>query len=314
MAKSSDRLDDAARAGWLYYIAGKTQDQVAAALGVSRQAAQRLVAMAMSEGLVKVRIDHPIAHCLDLARQMRARFGLRFCEITPSDPTSTSSVLGISQAAAAEIERWLSRPEPALIAIGTGRTLKAAVEQLPRIDCPQHRIVSLTGNIFPDGAAAYYNVIFTLANLVTARSFPMPMPVVASSPEERETLHAQPMMRRTLDLAARADVAFVGVGEFDLDAPLRKDGFLGAAEVSAMAAAGAVGEILGWIFDQNGALIPGMANDRVASANIPPRDSSLVIGAGMGARKLPAIQAALRGRLINGLITDERTAEALLAL
>ena len=31
-----NRLDDAARAGWLYYIAGNTQDEIAAKLGISR--------------------------------------------------------------------------------------------------------------------------------------------------------------------------------------------------------------------------------------------------------------------------------------
>ena len=51
------RLDDAARAGWLYYVAGNTQDEIARKLGVSRQSAQRLVAMAVSEKLVKVRLD-----------------------------------------------------------------------------------------------------------------------------------------------------------------------------------------------------------------------------------------------------------------
>ena len=44
------RLDDAARAGWLYYVAGNTQDEIARKLGVSRQSAQRLVAMAVSDG------------------------------------------------------------------------------------------------------------------------------------------------------------------------------------------------------------------------------------------------------------------------
>ncbi|TIV09269.1 MAG: MarR family transcriptional regulator, partial [Mesorhizobium sp.] len=63
----STRLDEAARAGWLYYVAGNTQDQIAAKLGISRQTAQRLVSLAMSEGLIKVRVDHPIANCLDLA-------------------------------------------------------------------------------------------------------------------------------------------------------------------------------------------------------------------------------------------------------
>ena len=41
MAKKPDseasRLDEAARAGWLYYIAGNTQDEIAVKLGVSRQ-------------------------------------------------------------------------------------------------------------------------------------------------------------------------------------------------------------------------------------------------------------------------------------
>src|SRR5580692_7802012 len=64
------RLDDAARAGWLYYVAGNTQEEIAAKLGVSRQSAQRLVSMAMGAGLVKVRLDHPIARCLDLARAL----------------------------------------------------------------------------------------------------------------------------------------------------------------------------------------------------------------------------------------------------
>ncbi|MCA3573070.1 MAG: helix-turn-helix domain-containing protein, partial [Aestuariivirga sp.] len=52
-----DRLDDAARAGWLYYIAGNTQDEIARKLGVSRQTAQRLVSFAVSEKLIKVRLD-----------------------------------------------------------------------------------------------------------------------------------------------------------------------------------------------------------------------------------------------------------------
>ena len=35
------RLDEAARAGWLYFIAGHTQDEIARMLQVSRASAQR---------------------------------------------------------------------------------------------------------------------------------------------------------------------------------------------------------------------------------------------------------------------------------
>ena len=135
------------------------------------------------------------------------------------------------------------------MAIGTGRTLKAAIDHLPPLSCPQHCIVSLTGNIGPDGSAAYYNVIFSMAEAVEARHFPMPLPVFVASPEERALMHGQTLIRSTIALAASADVAFVGIGEMDDAAPLFVDHFLTAAELRAEQAAGATGEICGWIFD-----------------------------------------------------------------
>ena len=76
MARNCDgesaRLDEAARAGWLYYVAGNTQDEIARKLGISRQAAQRLVSLAISERLIKVRLDHPIARCMELAAALKA--------------------------------------------------------------------------------------------------------------------------------------------------------------------------------------------------------------------------------------------------
>jgi DNA-binding transcriptional regulator LsrR (DeoR family) len=309
---SDRKLDDAARAGWLYYVAGNTQEEIAAKLGVSRQAAQRLVSLAVSLKLVKVRLDHRIARCLDLAKALADRFGLAFTEVVPSDPASTSSTLGVAEAAAAEMERWLKSVEPVILAVGTGRTLQAAVEHLPPMECPQHRIVSLTGNIAPDGSAAFYNVIFSMAGAVKARHYPMPMPVIASSRDERDLLHQQRTIRSTLALAAQANVAFVGIGEFAERAPLLEDGFITPGELAALRRAGAVGEILGWAFDRSGTLIKGLTNDRVATAPIPSPATTLVIGLAKGSQKQQAIAAALRGRLLGGLMTDELTAEALL--
>jgi DNA-binding transcriptional regulator LsrR (DeoR family) len=306
------RLDDAARAGWLYYVAGRTQDEIAAAMGISRQSAQRLVSLSVAERLIKVRLDHPIAACLEKSEALRKKFDLKYIEVVPSDPDGTSSTVGIGEAAAAEIERWLKRSEPIVLAIGTGRTLKAAVDQLPPMECPQHRIVSLTGNIGPDGSAAYYNVIFSMADAIKARHFPMPLPVLCSSAEERVLLHDQPLVRSTLALGSAADVTFVGVGELGPGAPLCVDGFIGVDEMNRLVGVGAVGEICGWMYDRNGKVIDDPVNERVASVPLPSRDSSTVIGIAQGQRKWPSIAGALRGCLLNGLITDERTAEYLL--
>jgi DNA-binding transcriptional regulator LsrR (DeoR family) len=316
MVKRSDtqgRLDDAARAGWLYYVAGRTQDEIASAMGISRQSAQRLVSLAVAERLIKVRLDHPIAACLELAERLREKYGLRHAEVVPSDPAGASSTVGIAEAAAAEIERWLKRPDPIVIAVGTGRTLKAAVDQLPPMECPQHRIVSLTGNIGPDGSAAFYNVIFSMADAIKARHFPMPLPVLCSSAEERETLHDQALVRSTLALGAMADATFVGIGELGVEGPLCVDGFLDREEMLQLVESGAAGEICGWIYDGEGRLLDNAVNDRVASVPIPPRDKCCVVGIAQGRRKWTAMRAALRGGILNGIITDEFTAQHLLA-
>ncbi len=87
MRGDSGRHDDAARAGWLYYVAGNTQDQIAAKLGVSRQSAQRLVSLAVSEGLIKVRLDHPHRQLHRPRRASCRRASRSTCvEVVPSDP------------------------------------------------------------------------------------------------------------------------------------------------------------------------------------------------------------------------------------
>jgi len=120
------------------------------------------------------------------------------------------------------------------------------------------------------------------------------------------------MIKKPLKLAAKANVAFVGIGDLGPEAPLHLDGFISKRELEKLQKVGAVGDIAGWAFDSNGELIEGIINHRVASAPIPPREKCRVIALASGTRKVQAIKAALKGGLINGLITDEITAKALL--
>jgi DNA-binding transcriptional regulator LsrR (DeoR family) len=316
MARNSDsesnRLDDAARAGWLYYIAGNTQDEIASKLGVSRQTAQRLVSLAVSAKLIKVRLDHPIGRCLDLSQRLKDKYGLELCEVVPADPASQSTTLGVAEATAAELERRLESRQPIIVALGSGRTLRAAAEQLPPMDCPQHKIVSLVGNIAPDGSASFYDVITRIADAVRAPHFPMPLPVIASTVNEKKLLMAQKPVKHVIELARQADVTFVGVGEMSDNAPLLQDGFVNRDEMRALIKAGAVGEVVAWAFDRGGQFIEGMTNDRVASVVLDRPAKRLVVGAAMGLAKLAALRGALAGRIINGLITNEVMAAHLL--
>jgi DNA-binding transcriptional regulator LsrR (DeoR family) len=307
------RLDDAARAGWLYYVAGNTQDEIAKKLGVSRQTAQRLVAMAVSERLVKVRIDHPIGRCMDLSDALTERFGLQSCDVVPSDPGAPNLLTGVAIAAAAELERTLKSDEPRIVALGTGRALKATVEQLPRMDCPQHRIVSLLGNMMTDGSATPYNATIAMAFRIGAKHYPYPLPALARDAGELEVLHAQEAVRNTISLSQNADLTLVGIGQMGATAPIVIDGFVTEAEMDQLVAAGATGEITSWVYDRQGQLLDCAVNSRVTSVPLSKAAERRVIAVAVGEAKVKAFAAALRGHLVNGVITNEATAEQLLA-
>ena len=305
-------LDDAARAAWLYYVAGKTQDQIAQEMGISRQRAQRLVSKAVAEGLIHVRLEHPVARCMEMESALSDAFGLKRCRVALGLGAGADPIGAIAPVAAAELERVLSAADPKVVAVGTGRTLRAMAEELRPMLCPQHRIVSLNGNIAPDGSASFFDVIMRIADTVRAAHYPMPLPVIASSLEERDLFFSLPPVRRAREIAENADVVLVGVGEILGEPPLLKDGFLERAELDEMRAAGAVGEIAGWAYDANGRYLTCGTNRRTAGVRVDPSEDRLTIGIAAGAPKRAPLMAALRGKLINGIITDEETAAALL--
>ena len=103
-----------------------------------------------------------------------------------------------------------------------------------------------------------------------------------------------------------------GVVHLGAQAPLFLDGFITKTELTALQKAGAIAEVVGWAFDAEGRLIEGLTNERVMSAPLPSREQAIVVALAKGDKKLPGIRAALNRRLVNGLITDELTAEKLL--
>ena len=305
--------DDAARAGWLYYVAGMTQDQIAREMGVSRQRAQRLVSRAVADGLIHVRLEHPIAACLDLERALVERFGLSRARVAPSLGAGADAVRSIAPAAAQELERFLAMPDPLVVALGTGRALRGMVDAMMAMEAPQHRLVSMIGNIAPDGQASFFDVIMRIADKVRAPHFPMPMPVISESLEEFRAFSALAPIRRVRELAAQADVIFVGVGQMGDDAPLLADGFITRAELTALQRRGAVGEVAGWVFDTEGRYLERPDDTRLGGVRVEPGPARPAIGVAAGASKVAGIRGALKARILNGLVTDEATARAVLA-
>src|SRR5665213_264008 len=311
MSESPKRLDDAARAGWLYYIAGKTQDDIARTLNVSRPSAQRLVSLCRSDGLITFRVNHPISACMNLASQLADRHALTHCDVVPSAADGPATLGAVAGAAAIFIERLLRKDQPSILAVGTGRSMRASATRVTPMSRPLHRIVSLAGNISPDGSASPYNCLEKLAEITGAQAFPMPLPMHVTDAAQRDLLLGIDCVQRIFRMAAAADVWLTGLSQFDADAALYQDGFITRDELLDLMRNGAVGATLAWAFDVQGRILEHEVNHRVTSVRPGPSGKPRICVA-HGAHKARAMRAALEGRLINGLITDEATARVLL--
>lgn len=305
-----DPLDAAARAGWLYYSGGLTQDQIAQRMGISRQRAQRLVSRAMQEGLVRVRLEHPLAACLELEARLRDRFDLAEVRVAPS--LGDNVVRALAPVGAALFDTLLARPDTEVVALGIGRALTAMASEVESVARPDQRLVSLIGNIADDGSASQFAVIMTLAARIGAPHYPMPAPVFVGSPAERAALWNLQAARAVRELGQRANLRMVGLGQMGPRAPLLTEGFVTPKDLAKLEEQGAVGELTGHAFDREGRYIDTPLNDRLTSLRIEPGAPGLTIVMAAGPAKIAALQGGLKGRLVNGLVTDEATALALL--
>jgi DNA-binding transcriptional regulator LsrR (DeoR family) len=313
-SRQEEKLELAVRAAWLYHVAGNTQHEIARKLQISRPTVQRLVAFALERGLIKVRVNHKVASCLELAIALRQRYNLTVCDVVPVNADSADQVLRkIAVAAAQEMESYINEVLPKIIALGSGQTIKAVVGELNMLARPQHRLLSLVGTIARDGSSNPYDAALQAAEKIGAKCFLIPAPLLADSPEERKQWCHHRLYRIVVELSNQIDVAFVGIGDMGLGCPMHRDGFLTKEEVMELVTAGAVGDNLGWAFNEAGELVRASTQQRVTSIQLRRPSKKPVIAFAGGERKARAVLGALRGQWINGLVTDETCARVILA-
>lgn len=313
MSKQQDKLDQAARAAWLYYVAGKTQSEIAEQLNVSRQVAQRLVASAVESGLVKVTVNHAVAECLELGRALQQRFGLQLCEVVPNDQDTPAELQRkLAVAGARVMAGYLQQDKPMVVALGSGRTLKAIIDELPELDCPQHKLVSLIGTIAHDGSSNRYDVALPASEKTQSQYYLLPAPLYADDAADRVLWCNHRLYGVVESLAAQADVAFIGVGTIGPGCPLHEDGFLDNEEVQSLQREQAVAELIGRPINCCGELVGERVQSRVTSLPLQSPPQRPVVAFAGGARKSEAILAVLRGQWLSGLVTDEGCARQIL--
>jgi len=307
---SDDSL--AIRAAWLHYVSGLTQADVAARLGITNVKAHRLIARAVQNGAIKVTVVGDVAECVALEDQLATHFGLDYCEVVPDLHEVGLPLRALGSAGSAFLQREIEAREDCVIGIGNGRTLAAAVADMPRVPADNVRFVSLLGGLTRNYAANPYDVMHRLAEKTNATAFAMPAPFFANSAEDRDVLLSQRGVRDVLAIAAEAELIVLGIGSARSDTQLVASHVIEPHEVEEVVAAGGVGELLGYFFDINGNHVSTSLADRLLSPPLEAMKGRRIVAIAGGLEKVDAILAVLASGYLKGLITDERTAQALI--
>lgn len=310
LASSPQDLDLVVRAAWLYHGDGLTQAQVAKRLFVSRQTVGRLLEAARAQGVVRVEIDARCLSALGLSTRLRDTFGLADAIVVPRDDDSVMPHGRVNERVAAALAAYVRRHlhPGAVVGVGWGDTVARALAMLAQHSLDGVTLVSAAGSIqaLSQSLAGHP----TLAEHLRV----LPAPLLVSSAEAAEMLRGEAAVRDVLDLAAAATVTLTGIGSTGPNASAVRSQVITSDEVARFTAMGAVGDMLGEWFDAQGRIVGGATSSRRIGIGLDQlRELPNVVGVAGGRHKAEAVLGAIRGGYIKVLVTDENTAEELLA-
>lgn len=316
--KELEQLRMMTKVAHLYHTRGIVQTEIARTLGISQARVSRLLAAAEEADIVRTIVVPPVGLNADLEQGVEKMFGMREVHVVDASGETgeqRTETLGIALAGVFQV---LPVGDKAIGFTSWSRSMRRFVENLTSFPHSSARaVIELLGDVGqPAIQHQATNATERLASLTDAEPLFLRVPGVVSTPEVREAiLSNDPHARRALAAMDDLDVALVGIGNATIVPPLvGGENFFTQEQFDAVRAKGAVGEINLNFMDADGHPVPSELDDLVIGVSLEQlRRAERRIGVSGGADKHEALLAAVRGGWINVLVTDEESAQYLLA-
>lgn len=292
-----------------FYLVGETQVEIARDLGLDPSTVSRYLKRARDEGVVRVEIRPPMRRNVDLGRQLADAFGLSRVIVAATD--EEGDMASLADVAASYVGTLLRKGMR--VGLGWGTTLSATVGCMEPGAVSDLIITQLAGGLSdPVPGIQGHELARHLASLYPGSLVHyLHAPSIVDSPAIKEAMLSDSSVQAALALAAKSELALVGIGEIGPDATLLRSSQVTRADLDLLRADGVIGSMNGRFFCRDGK--PGghldgrtIAIEWTQLAAIPT-----VVAIAEGLPKVEAIQGALRTGCVDVLITDEATATAL---
>jgi DNA-binding transcriptional regulator LsrR (DeoR family) len=307
-----------AKVARLYYERGLKQAEIARLLEISQPTCSRLLKRALAERIVRIIVTPPAGTCLELEEALQSLYHLKEAIVVDVAEDEEQILRALGTAAAYYLETTL-KPEDVVGISSWSATLLATVDAMgtpaAHASAGRARVVQILGGVGSPGAEVHAtHLTQRLARLIGAEAIFLPAPGVVGSPKARGVLMEDPFVKKAVAQFGRVTLALVGIGAVKPSRLLASSGnAFQPAELAALRQRGAVGDVCLRFFDAEGRPVATELDGRVIGMGLRQlRAVSRSVGVAGGFRKFTAILGALRGRFVNVLVTDRRTAERLL--
>lgn len=309
-----DRLELIAEIASLYFEEGLSQEEIAQQTRYSRSMVSRLLTEARKQGLVEIRVRHPIGRRFDLESALQDALGLKLVRIVMRRALDYPQMLRRLGSAAARLVEELVYDNMSIgVSWGTG-----VFETVNALRSGTHsgvHVLQMIGSLgTPDPQIDGPELARRMARTLVGHYTTLPIPLFVDSETTRQSLMNDTHVARVMDQFKSIELALVGVGTVDPEqASLLRAGYLTASQLEELRQAGAVGDVCAIHFDIHGNVIDVPLTRQMIGIDAPClRAIPIKIGVAGGPSKIAPILGASRARLINMLISDETTATSIL--
>lgn len=310
LARGPSQLVLTASVARRYYVDGRSKVEIADEFQLSRFKVARLLDQARNSGMVRIEISHPGSLDLDLSARLQEALGLRRAIVvdTPEEEPAALRVQ-LGKAAADLLSEIVTADD--VLGLAWARAVTAMTEQLTSL--ARVPVVQLTGALTrPDEEANSVELVRNVARLSGGPAYLFYAPLVVPDAATARALRHQPEVADAIRHFESVTKAVVGLGSWAAGQSTLFDA-LDDKACDQLRRRGVVADISGVFVTADGQPVQSRVTDRVIAINAGQMDAiDEVIAIPYGPGKVQAVRAAVRGGLVNGIVTHAPLARALL--
>jgi len=298
-------------AAWLYYSQNRTQNNVAAELGISRASVANYLSEARAKGLVKINLDPKLLAEMQLSHAANKKFTLEGTHVIPASDNELElrRRLGIAGA-----NILLDRiGDGGVLGVAWGRTMLALAQALPERKIPTLKVVQVSGSSLGDEESSPEFCTALIANRLGAKCNNFHAPAIVSSRSMHTQLMAEPALKMHFDLIKSCGTIVFSVGNLDGSTKFADADHISSSTAKEYYNSGAVGLALGRFVGANGNDVQGELTGRMIGLSLDDlqKAPTRICIAG-GVEKITILKAILKKGYATHLVTDSSTVRGLL--